>query len=319
MDVYSDQFAQFAARWFSNPMPSSPDTNAQSTHWLDLAMRIALHGASGPFELDIRLQVERGSFNAIVGPSGAGKTTLLRLMAGLANPDSGSLRVGEHLWQDSTTKRFLATRYRPIGFVFQDYALFPNMSVRENLEYAIGRHHKPAEVKHLLEMVGLAQLQDARPDRLSGGQKQRLALIRALARQPDILMLDEPLSALDPDMRHALQDELKRLHTEFRTTTFLVSHDRSEILRLADRVIRLENGRVVFNGSPVEAFGLSTDEAPGIELFGEHVSGPDADGYSVVLIHDRMHRLHYRNLARLPKPGEAILLRVDNAIAHTQN
>jgi molybdate transport system ATP-binding protein len=300
-------------------MPSSLHTSASPTHWLDLAMRIALQGASGPFDLDVRLQVERGSFNAIVGPSGAGKTTLLRLMAGLAKPETGSLRVGEHLWQDSATKRFLATRHRPIAFVFQDYALFPNMSVRENLEYAIGRRHNPADVKRLLEMVGLAQLQDARPDRLSGGQKQRLALIRALARQPEILMLDEPLSALDPEMRHSLQDELKRLHTEFETTTFLVSHDTSEILRLADRVIRLDNGRIIFNGSPAEAFGLSTNSAPGIELYGEHVSGPDADGYSAVLIHHRIHRLRYREMAQPPKPGEPVLLRVDNAIAHTRN
>lgn len=182
----------------------------------------------------------------------------------------------------------MPVRDRPIGFVFQDYALFPNMTVAGNVEYATGRGFDPGEVRRLPELVDLQALAGAYPARLSGGQMQRLALIRALARRPEVLMLDEPLSALDPAMRRQLQDELKRLHRAFGTTTFLMSHDITEILHLADRVVRLENGKVVSDGKGLLAY---------------YVSGPDEDGFSAVSIDGRLCRIRYRNRRKIFRPA----------------
>lgn len=278
--------------------------------WLQVMMRVVLNGPAGRFTLDVSVGIEKGSLVAVVGPSGAGKTTLLRLIAGLARPDVGRLGVGGEVWCDTEAHLHLPTQRRPLGFVFQDYALFPNMTVRGNVEYALGRNASDAAVDELLGLVALERLQQAYPDRLSGGQKQRLALIRALARRPSLLLLDEPLSALDPAMRRQLQGELKRLHATFGTTTLIVSHDTSEILRLADRVLRLEEGRVVYDGTPAGALGIEEAEA-GISLVGEHVDGPDADGRARVLLDGRVRHVRYRAGASLPAPGDAVVLRID--------
>jgi molybdate transport system ATP-binding protein len=282
--------------------------------WLDMAMRVARDGASGRFWLDVAVGMERGTITALVGPSGAGKTTFLRLLAGLTRPDVGHLSVAGATWCDTDARVHVPTRRRPLGFVFQDYALFPNMTVRGNVEYALGKGARRATVDELLGLVALEGLQHAYPERLSGGQKQRLALIRALARRPLLLLLDEPLSALDPVMRRQLQDELKRLHVAFGTTTLIVSHDTAEILRLADRVLRLEEGRIVYDGTPAQALGVETGEA-GISLVGEHVEGPDADGRASVLVDGRIRRVRYRAGVRWPAPGEPVVLRIDEVEA----
>jgi molybdate transport system ATP-binding protein len=282
--------------------------------WLDATMRVALNGAAGRFALDVAVSIEKGSIVAIVGPSGAGKTTLLRLIAGLARPDAGRLSVDGEVWCDTEARLHLPTQRRRLGFVFQDYALFPNMTVRGNVEYALGRSASRGSVDDLLGLVALERLQNAYPDRLSGGQKQRLALIRALARRPWLLLLDEPLSALDPAMRRQLQGELKRLHTTFGTTTLIVSHDTSEILRLADRVLRLEEGRIVYDGTPVRAMGIEEPDA-GISLVGEHVDGPDADGRARVLLDGRIRRVRYRAGVSPPGPGDLVVLRIDEVEA----
>lgn len=283
--------------------------------WLELSLRIALNGAAGPFDLDVRFDATRGAFVALIGPSGAGKTTLLRLLAGLARPDAGHIRAGNTAWCDTSARINVPTRLRSIGFVFQDYALFPNMTVERNVEYAIGRNAQRDDATQLLQLVGLDGLRDAYPARLSGGQRQRLALIRALARRPALLMLDEPLSALDPQMRRQLQDELQRLHRDFGTTTFMVSHDVSEILRLADRVLRLEQGQIVYDGPPGRAFGVAS-EFPSI--IGQHVDGPDESGYSSVYLDGRICRVRYRNGPNGPNdlaPGDTVLLRLDEVEA----
>ncbi|MDQ2083781.1 ATP-binding cassette domain-containing protein [Xanthobacteraceae bacterium Astr-EGSB] len=277
-------------------------------------MRVALNGAAGRFALDLAVGIERGSIVAIVGPSGAGKTTFLRLIAGLARPDAGRLCVDGEVWCDTGARLHLPTQRRRLGFVFQDYALFPNMTVRGNVEYALGRSASRGAADDLLGLVALERLQNAYPDRLSGGQKQRLALIRALARRPWLLLLDEPLSALDPVMRRQLQGELKRLHATFGTTTLIVSHDTSEILRLADRVLRLEEGRIVYDGTPVGALGIEEADA-GISLVGEHVEGPDADGRARVLLDGRIRRVRYHAGVSPPAPGDLVVLRIDEVEA----
>lgn len=262
---------------------------------IDVSATLGLMGPGGAFDFNIELAIEPGTFVILEGPSGAGKTTLLRILAGLQMPREGRVAVDGEIWCDMSTKRFLPVNRRSIGFVFQDYALFPNMTIRGNLDYALGRGAHERDAMRLLDLAQLRELAGAYPSRLSGGQKQRLALIRALARRPKVLMLDEPLSALDPSMRQELQGELKRLHHEFGTTTLMSSHDLVEIARLADRVIRLENGRIVRDG------GLPHGREGA--LTAKHLAGPDEHGLSTVLLAGEVFRLRYRTPPAKLYPG----------------
>ena len=194
-----------------------------------------------------------GEFIALFGPSGAGKTTLLRMLAGLTRPDRGRIVVDGAVWFDAAAGVNLAPQARSVGVVFQDYALFPNLSVRDNIGYAVARADR-AWVDELLTLMQLDGLQQQRPAVLSGGQKQRVALARAVARKPRLLLLDEPLAALDYRLRARLQDDLLLLHRRLGVTTLMASHDIGEVFRLADRVWRLEQGCVVQTGTPSDLF-----------------------------------------------------------------
>ncbi|MCF6309941.1 MAG: ATP-binding cassette domain-containing protein [Sulfurimonas sp.] len=205
-----------------------------------------LHGVEEDMQLDVILEIEKGDFVALSGKSGSGKTTLLRILAGLETTN-GIIHVDNEIWLD--THKCKSIQKREIGFVFQDYALFENMSVLENLLY-VKKELKLAD--HLLEVTELGEFRNRAVTTLSGGQKQRVALCRAMMKRPKILLLDEPLSALDPSMRLKLQNEILALHKEFGTTTIMVSHDPSEIYRLASRVIVLENGKIINDGKPKE-------------------------------------------------------------------
>ncbi|RME10009.1 MAG: ATP-binding cassette domain-containing protein, partial [Aquificota bacterium] len=167
-----------------------------------------LHGFDGDFWLDVELEVRGTEFLVILGQSGSGKTTLLRCIAGLEKPEEGYIEVDGQVWFDSKRGINLPPQRRDVGFVFQDYALFPNMTVLENVMYGMKEKNRDYALE-LLRMAGLEGLRDKKPDRLSGGQKQRVALLRALAKEPRVLLLDEPLSALDPELRQELQKELK--------------------------------------------------------------------------------------------------------------
>ncbi|MDD3056031.1 MAG: ATP-binding cassette domain-containing protein [Aliarcobacter sp.] len=203
-----------------------------------------LYGANGEMDLNINLEIKQGEFLALTGFSGSGKTTLLRILAGLEEA-KGTINIDNDIWLNN--KFSLAPQKRNIGFVFQDYALFPNFSVLDNLLYV----NKDKELAHyLLKMTELEELKNRFPQTLSGGQKQRISLCRALMNRPKILLLDEPLSALDPDMRTKLQNEILTLHKEFGTTTIMVSHDSSEIYRLANRIVVLNYGQIINDGIP---------------------------------------------------------------------
>ncbi len=203
-----------------------------------------LYGAVGEMSLDINLNIKKGEFIAISGKSGSGKTTLLRVLAGLEDAN-GDIEIDNRVWLSK--KKILPTQKREIGFLFQDYALFPNMSVEDNLLFV----KKDKELaKYLLEVTELTELKNRLPNSLSGGQKQRVSLCRALMSRPKLLLLDEPLSALDPTMRKKLQNEILLLHKEFNITTIIVSHDPSEIYHLADRVVVLELGKIINIGTP---------------------------------------------------------------------
>jgi sulfate transport system ATP-binding protein len=218
-------------------------------------MRITIDNISKQFGdftalRDVSLEVPEGSLTALLGPSGSGKSTLLRIVAGLEIPDAGAVRIDE---EDVSHVR---PQKRGIGFVFQHYAAFTHMSVRENVAFGLRIRKRPkdevrARVDELLSLVGLTKWAEQRPSQLSGGQRQRMALARALAVQPKVLLLDEPFGALDATVRAELRTWLRRLHDEQHVTTVLVTHDQEEAMEVADRIAVMNAGQVEQVGSPV--------------------------------------------------------------------
>ena len=202
---------------------------------------------------DVDLEVRSGEFFTLLGPSGCGKTTLLRIIAGLELPDTGHVYLGG---QDVTS---LPATKRQVNTVFQSYALFPHLSVYENIAFGLRSRKFPDEevkkrVDRRLEMLGIQDMQNRHPDQLSGGQKQRVALARALVNEPEILLLDEPMSALDAKLRAQVQEDLRRIQRRLGKTFLLVTHDQSEALVCSDRLAVMHEGRVVQYGTPQEVY-----------------------------------------------------------------
>lgn len=204
--------------------------------------------------LDLELTIQKGHFVTLYGVSGAGKTSTLRLLSGLLAPDTGRIVVNGIPWFDVDKRIDLPPQKRNVGYVFQDYALFPNMTVQQNLAFALGKGRHRSIIGELTDLMELGDLLRRKPETLSGGQKQRVALARALVQRPEILILDEPLSAIDHNMRAKLQDYLLKVHAAFKLTTILVSHNIAEIVKLSDRVYELENGKVVREDSTMDFF-----------------------------------------------------------------
>ncbi|HEX3237255.1 MAG TPA: TOBE-like domain-containing protein [Gaiellaceae bacterium] len=202
---------------------------------------------------DVSLEIPDGSLTAVLGPSGSGKSTLLRIVAGLERPDAGEVLLSG---EDATG---LAPQRRNVGFVFQHYAAFKHMTVRDNVAFALTIRRRPKQeirgrVDELLELVQLSGFADRYPSRLSGGQRQRMALARALAAKPRVLLLDEPFGALDARVRAELRDWLRRLHEEVHVTTVFVTHDQEEAMEVADRVAVFDHGRLEQVGAPAELY-----------------------------------------------------------------
>jgi molybdate transport system ATP-binding protein len=212
---------------------------------LHFDLRKRLRAGNHVFHLDAEYRLEEGGFLGIRGPSGSGKTTLLRCLAGLYIPDAGFVRIGEETWFSHAGGLSLPPQRRSVGFVFQDYALFPHMTVERNVSYATGDRNRTME---LLDLTRMTEFARHFPRELSGGQKQRTALARALGRNPRLLLLDEPLSALDEDLRYSMGEELRRIQHETGVTSILVSHSRQEISRLCTEVLELAEGRILKAG-----------------------------------------------------------------------
>jgi sulfate/thiosulfate transport system ATP-binding protein len=240
----------------------------------------------------VSIDVADGSLTALLGPSGSGKSTLLRVIAGLEMPDAGTVEISG---RDATA---VPPQKRGIGFVFQHYAAFKHMTVRENVAFGLRVRRRPkpeiaAKVGELLRIVGLDGYQKRYPAQLSGGQRQRMALARALAVEPEVLLLDEPFGALDANVRAELREWLRRLHDEVHVTTVLVTHDQEEAMEVADRIVVLNAGRIEQAGPPRELY-----ESPA-NAFVMGFLGPVARlGDTLVRPHDL--RLH-------PEPREGAL------------
>ncbi|SES11901.1 iron(III) transport system ATP-binding protein [Gracilibacillus ureilyticus] len=210
---------------------------------------------------NIQLSIDDGEFIAILGPSGCGKTTLLRLLAGFLSPTYGKIEIGEN--EVGTPERSLPPEKRNIGMVFQSFALWPHLSVKEHIRFPI-LHHRfiPAELKknaderiqQVLQMVSLEKLSDRMPNELSGGQRQRVALARAIAPKPELLLMDEPLSNLDAELRMEMRKEIQKIHRLTKATIVYVTHDQGEALAMADRIVVMNNGQVEQVGTPAEIY-----------------------------------------------------------------
>jgi sulfate transport system ATP-binding protein len=246
--------------------------------------------AGTPVLSDVSVDIASGSLTALLGPSGGGKSTLLRIIAGLERPDSGSVAI---LGTDAT---HLPPQRRNVGFVFQHYAAFKHLSVYRNVAFGLEVRRRPkAEIRRrvteLLELVHLEQLADRMPAQLSGGQRQRMALARALAVEPSVLLLDEPFGALDAQVRKELRTWLRRLHDEVHVTTVLVTHDQEEAIEISDEVVVLAGGRVVQTGHPLDLYDKPADE------FVMRFLGP------VTRVGDTLVRPHDVEVSRLPGSG----------------
>jgi iron(III) transport system ATP-binding protein len=225
-----------------------------------------------PAVVDSSLCVDRGEVVALLGPSGCGKTTLLRLIAGFETPDAGVVEVGGRLVAGGGT--WVPPEQRRVGMVFQDYALFPHLTVAENVGFGVRRRERSRRSDELLEVVGLEGLGRRYPHELSGGQQQRVALARALAPSPEIVLLDEPWSNVDPFQRDSLRAEVAEIVRPLGVTVVLVTHDREEAFSIADRIALMRNGAIVQEGTSEELyFAPSSEWAAGFVGAGNVLTG----------------------------------------------
>ena len=294
------------------------------------------------FALDVQLKVSAGETVAVLGPNGAGKTTLLRALAGLV-PINGRVELNGQVLDDSAAGRHIPTERRRVGIVFQDHVLFPHMTVLDNVAFGL-RHDSSRIAREWLDRAGLGDRANAMPRELSGGQAQRVALIRTLATEPQLLLLDEPLAALDVTIRAEVRRELSRQLSGFHGVRILVTHDPLEAIALADRLVVLEHGKVVQSGSPAEVTARPRSrfvaDLAGVNLLrgqgrGDHVelaggtalAAPEAgDGDVFAVIHPRAVALYTsrpegtpRNVWRgraedLDLQGERVRVRLSGAV-----
>jgi molybdate transport system ATP-binding protein len=276
----------------------------------------------GPtIEAALRLAADTFSITVVFGASGAGKTTVLRCLAGLERPDQGHVRYGGAVWFDGATGISLPPQRRGVGVVFQEYALFPHLSAAGTIAYGLGslpaaeRRRRVAEV---LDLVGLAGLEGRRPGQLSGGERQRVALARALAPRPRLLLLDEPLAALDVPTRQELRRQLRRLLRELRVPALLVTHDRVEALGLGDSLVVMDGGKVCQSGAVAEVFARPASPAVarvvGIETVEPGRIIQVNDGLATVVVSD----VHLTAVAGDVGVGEcAVCIRADEVILET--
>jgi molybdate transport system ATP-binding protein len=250
---------------------------------IEIDIQKTLQSPESQLVLNLKMEVKKGQFITLFGDSGAGKTSTLRILSGLLKADSGTIKIQDKTLFNSSTKINVSPQKRNIAYLFQDYALFPNMTIKQNLEFALTKNQSKSIMDELIEMMEISDFLNRKPETLSGGQKQRVALARALVPMPEILLLDEPLSALDNKMRVKLQDYILNLHQKYNLTTIMVSHDVGEIIKLSDFIYQLEHGQIIKKGNPEEFFGMSNSSAK-FRFTGEILSIDSEDILSIITV-----------------------------------
>lgn len=228
---------------------------------IDIRLQKLLQSSKGVMNLDVHLNFEEGESYCLFGESGAGKTSILRMISGLMNPDSGFIKIGEDVLFDSNNKINKKAQKRNIGLLFQDFALFPNMDVEQNIFYGANADFDRKSIYEMIESLGLEGLEKRDVHSLSGGQKQRVALARSIAQKPRLLLLDEPLSSLDGKIRYDIQKLLLDIKKEYEISIILVTHDISEVVNLADHVSIIKDGQIIRTGKASEVFTHGTFSA----------------------------------------------------------
>ena len=240
---------------------------------IDIQLIKELRGAAGTMKIELDLQLRSGSVSGIIGSSGAGKTSVLKMIAGIQQPDQGKITCDQEVYYDSTAGIDLAPQQRDVGLVFQDLALFPHMDITAQLKYALAPGQDESIIEDVMQMMDLTALRHQRPQRLSGGQQQRVALARSIVQRPAVLLLDEPFSALDTEMKRQIRSYVKDIHDRYKMTIIMVSHDHGDIAELCDQVIRLDQGKVTHQGPPRELI-----EQGSLQLTGRVVQLEKIDG-----------------------------------------
>lgn len=258
----------------------------------------------GAFALNVDLDIPGRGVTALFGPSGSGKTTILRALTGIERFKGAYLSVNQHVWQDDAQGIFLPTHKRPLGYVFQEASLFAHLPVRGNLEFGMRRvppDERRVSLDQAVELLDIGHLMDRKPDRLSGGERQRVAIARALATSPRLLLMDEPLAALDPRRKEEIMPYLQRLHDELDIPVVYVSHSPDEVARLADHLILLENGKVIASGD-------AADLLTRLDLHVAHGDAASALVTATIVEHDEAF-----HLMRAEFSGGSLLLPQQNA------
>lgn len=250
---------------------------------IDFDLHKTYYSQDRQVKIHVKAALAQGKLYAIYGKSGVGKTSLLRMLAGLMTPDKGTISIGDDKWLDTSNGLDVKTNKRNVGFLSQEYSLFPNMSVLKNIRYGLGHPYDEELFERIIEIADLHQLLERMPASLSGGQQQRVALARAIVRKPNLLLLDEPLSALDSAMRAKLQEEILAMQRVIKTTIIFVSHHLPEVFKMADEVLVLENGSIAQSGSPSQVF-MNNDTT---QLIGEVLSDThEKDNKTMTLLID---------------------------------
>ena len=251
---------------------------------INLSVKKSMHTIHGMQLLDVSFQYDKDKIISIFGDSGAGKTTLLRILAGLTTCEEGYIQIDEEIWLNTKDNISIPPQHRSIGLVFQEYALFPHLNVRENILFALPRGGTTKQGDDLINLMQLGNLQKSKPNTLSAGQKQRVAIARAIVKKPRILLLDEPFSALDNTMRIALQDYLKGLYNQNPMLIFLVTHNLPEVFALSDEVLVIEKGVIKKRGAPHQVFNIPHGNQT-FKLSGEIISLEKKDlNFTVVVL-----------------------------------
>jgi len=222
-----------------------------------MTLKVSIKKRRHDFDVDVSFTSAAGQMLVLVGPSGAGKTTIVRLISGLERPDEGCITWDDEIWVDSDKRIFVPPQKRRLGYVFQDYRLFPHLTLKDNAAFSA---QNGADVNRLLKRFGIYHLKDHKPDQVSGGERQRCAICQALARKPRVLLLDEPFSALDVAARRLMRDEIIDLKSKLGIPIIYVTHDISEALAIADEIVPIVSGKIDRSWTEMPRIGTGPEE-----------------------------------------------------------